>query len=116
MNRGKNLDQYRSERSYRRHGRTHCYQNLLVPNIWEDNLNEPDPPREYMDLEKILDFEGFDFRLYRTSEVNILQPQLVLKGYTNIEWLPGETDSFGPLTRVCKAKNLDGETVWFIYG
>lgn len=85
-------------------------------NLWKADVNEENPPTEYKPLEDLLDFEGFDYRLYRTSEVNILQPQLVLKGYTDIRWLPGETDSFGPLTRVCKAKDPSGEIVWFIYG
>lgn len=85
-------------------------------NLWEDNLNEPDPPREYKPLEDILDFENFDFRLYRSGEQNVLQPQLIVMGYRDIQWLDGERDSFGPLTRICKAKDPSGNIVWFVYG
>jgi hypothetical protein len=87
-----------------------------MSNIWEDDLNEENPPKEYKDLRDVIDFSGFDYRLYRTGEQNILQPQLIMLGYYNIEWLPGEADSFGPLTRLCKAKDPSGETVWFMYG
>lgn len=79
-------------------------------------MNEPEPAIEYKHLEDVLDFEGFDFNRYRYGEEFILEPQLLKLGYYQIHWLPGETDSFGPLTRVCKAKNPGGETVWFIYG
>ena len=85
-------------------------------NIWQDNMNEETPPREYKPLEELISFQGFNYNLYRTSEQNILQPQLVYLGYTDIQWLPGETDSFGPLTRICKARNHFGEIEWFIYG
>jgi hypothetical protein len=85
-------------------------------NIWENNMNEENPPTEYIVLEEFIDFNGFDFNQWRTGETYILEPQLEKLGYTDIEWSMGEKDSFGPLTRVCKAKNSSGETMWFIYG
>ena len=74
------------------------------------------PTTEYVELESMLNFDGFSYRQYVESEKTILQPQLEALGYSEIEWLPGETDSFGPLTRVCKAKDEEGEIVWFLYG
>lgn len=85
-------------------------------NIFQDNLNEPDPPREYKDLMELIDFRDFEFRNWRTGEEYVLKPQLVELGYHNVEFLPGETDSFGPLTRVCRAKDPGGNVVWFVYG
>lgn len=74
--------------------------------------------RTYGDLSKLISFEGFSFarERYRRDELNILQPRLEDLGYHDIEWGPGETDSFGPLTRVCSAKTSTGHTVWFCYG
>lgn len=85
-------------------------------NIFQDNLNEENPAIEYKNLMDLIEFRDFEFGQYRTHEEIILQPQLKNLGYTDILWLPGETDSFGPLTRVCKAKNPGGEVVWFVYG
>lgn len=77
------------------------------------------PTDRFENLYDFVAFDGFDFSLYRKGELELLQPQLEAIGYYDIEWLPGETDSFGPLSRVCKAKILkDGkiEIVWFMYG
>jgi hypothetical protein len=72
---------------------------------------------EYKEFPNEISFSGFGWATatYRRDEVEILQPQLEALGYTDIEWLPGEVDSFGPLSRVCKASK-DGEIIWFIYG
>jgi hypothetical protein len=79
------------------------------------------PTDRYEDLMDFVSFDGFDFSTskYRRDELELLQPQLEALGYYDIEWLPGETDSWGPLTRVCKAKILKNgviEIVWFMYG
>jgi len=84
-------------------------------NIWDDG-DEPDPPREYISLEDLISFQGFDYTQWLHGEEHILQPQLEAFGYTDIQWKQAEYDSFGPLTRTCKAKNSDGSAVWFIYG
>lgn len=85
-------------------------------NIFQDNMGEDNPAREYIPLEDLIDFRDFEFRSWRTGEEYVLKPQLVRLGYHDIQFLPGETDSFGPLTRTCKAKNSYGEVVWFVYG
>jgi len=75
-------------------------------------------PEEYEELTNIISFEGFDFdpKTYLDQEIDILTPQLKVLGYTEIRWLPGETDSFGPLTRICKAVSPAGKEVTFFYG
>lgn len=72
---------------------------------------------EYEEFPDEVSFNGFGFTTatYRRDEVEVLQPQLEALGYNVVAWLPGETDSFGPLTRVCHAQK-NGEDVWFIYG
>jgi hypothetical protein len=72
----------------------------------------------YPDLAGIIDFAQFDFdkNTYRTQERTILEPQLRKLGYTHISWSTGESDSFGPLSRLCKTKSRDGIWVTFIYG
>ena len=82
------------------------------------NVFDQDNGRNYKDLEDVIDFEGFNYHpsSYQKEEVELLQPQLEALGYTEIRWLPGETDSFGPLTRVYRAFDKDGELHWFIYG
>lgn len=89
--------------------------------IWDDQSNDPPGP-VYTSLITIIDFSGFDFLShggtngYIEQEKTILQPRLEALGYSNISWLEGETDSFGPLTRRCKAVDRRGDTVWFVYG
>jgi hypothetical protein len=85
-------------------------------NIWEDNMGEQHPPIEYKDLQDVIDFTGFKHDMYRTGEQAILQPQLEALGYTHIKWSMGEEDSFGPLTRVCMARDKNGVVSWFVYG
>lgn len=72
--------------------------------------------KTYIDLEGILDFRNFDYSLWFEHEKNVLQPQLETMGYTEIEWMMGEMDFFGPLTRICKARGAHGDITWFIYG
>lgn len=72
--------------------------------------------RSYIDLMKIISFEGFDFERYYNDEVEVLQPRLEELGFKEIEWSMGEADSFGPLSRICKAKTSTGEYVYFVYG
>lgn len=70
----------------------------------------------YFDLHDLLSFSLFDFTDYRKGEIEILQPQMEAMGYTEFEWSMGEYDSFGPLTRICRAINKDGTKMAFIYG
>lgn len=73
--------------------------------------------KEYMQLWNVIDSNGFRYGAdYAQQEKELLQPQLEKKGYYNIEWSDGERDSFGPLTRVCKATAPNGEVCWFMYG
>lgn len=76
------------------------------------------PASAYEDLTDVISFSGFGFssETYRQQEVELLQPQLEALGYTEIIWLPGEADSFSPLSRVCRAFDKDGELHWFFYG
>lgn len=78
---------------------------------------EENPLRiKYIVLEDLLDFKDFEYTLWWVHEKTILQPQLEDLGYTDVTWTRGETDSFGPLTRLCHARDQDGAQVWFIYG
>ena len=81
--------------------------------IWEDNgmtLN-----RKY--LSSVISLEGLTYgKGYRQQELDLLQPRLEALGYTEIEWGEGESDSFGPLTRVCQATNTSGVREYFFYG
>ncbi|MET0786543.1 MAG: hypothetical protein ABWY25_07555 [Paenisporosarcina sp.] len=72
----------------------------------------------YPALAGVIDFARFDYdkNTYKDQERTILQPQLETLGYTNITWSDGERDSFGPLSRLCKAKGPDKVWVTFIYG
>lgn len=71
--------------------------------------------KEYIDLHDTISFEGFDFLKWYEHEKAILQPRLEEQGYEVVEWMMGEHDSFGPLTRICAASK-DGKLHWFIYG
>jgi hypothetical protein len=70
---------------------------------------------EYGDLYDVISFEDFNFEEWLNGERNILMPRLKEAGYSDIEFSMGERDSFGPLSRVCKARK-DGTTHWFVYG
>ncbi len=61
-------------------------------------------------------FDGFDWDQYGTSEWEVLTPQLHDWGFREIKWGPGETDSFGPLSRVATMRDQDGSIVRFCYG
>lgn len=71
---------------------------------------------QYESLEDLLDFSNFDWHLWLRDEREVLQPQLEAMGYTNVFWSMGDHDFFGPLTRVCRAIDTNGEMRWFIYG
>jgi hypothetical protein len=86
-------------------------------NVFEDNVPNEGVATEYIALESVIDFADFKYdHTYREQEGVLLVPQLEALGYTHITWQPGEYDSFGPLTRVCRARNRFNEVVWFIYG
>jgi len=71
----------------------------------------------YHPLSDVISLDGISYTMnYLNEEKEILQPRLEELGYSEIEWARGETDSFGPLTRVCKAVNPIGEIEFFIYG
>jgi hypothetical protein len=90
-------------------------------NIWDDTEINHTPSPHYTMLSTVISFAGFEFishgsHSFAEQEKTILQPRLEELGYTDIRWFEGETDSFGPLTRRCRAVNPDGDTVWFMYG
>jgi len=69
----------------------------------------------------LLDFIGddaraFDFGKYREGEDQILRPALERRGFSNVRFYMGEEDSFGPLSRMCAAKDPNGAEVRFYYG
>jgi hypothetical protein len=72
----------------------------------------------YPDLTKVISFEGFSFanQTYAEQELKILQPRLEALGYTKIIWMMGESDSFGPLTRLCSTIDPLGYPITFFYG
>jgi hypothetical protein len=72
--------------------------------------------KSYYDLSSIISFDDFHFENYSEDEVSVLQPRLESLGYKNITWLKGETDSFGPLTRICHAYTADNQLTRFMYG
>ena len=76
----------------------------------------PETEITYYSLQDLLSFSLFDFEHYHRDEVEILQPQMEAMGYTDFEWSMGEYDSFGPLSRVCKATSRDGARMAFVYG
>lgn len=66
-------------------------------------------------LEDVIDFTDFNYANWWDGEDKILKPQLESLGYTNIRFSPGETDTYGPLTRMCYA-DLNGARLEFCYG
>ena len=66
----------------------------------------------------LISFDGFEWnsKTYFEQERTILQPRMEALGYSEIIWLNGEQDSFGPLTRVCRAFDRKGDLHWFVYG
>jgi len=74
----------------------------------------------HQNLADIISFARFRFNVstsaIKRQEKEILEPQLVGLGYTDIEWSMGEEDSFGPLSRLCKAVDHNGDEVTFVYG
>lgn len=63
-----------------------------------------------------LDFSGFDWKNFRQSEREVLQPQLSKLGFTDIKWMSGESDSFGPLTRSAGMTDVNDKRITFVYG
>lgn len=77
-------------------------------------------PKGHTNLGDIISFARFHFNVPTSKiiqqEKEILEPQLIALGYTNISWWMGEEDAFGPLSRLCRATNNHGDEVEFIYG
>lgn len=73
---------------------------------------------EYIPLSDVIDLSGLDYltTTYHRQEMELLQPRLEAQGYDVLGWFSGEMDSFGPLSRLCRAIDSDGEVVTFIYG
>jgi hypothetical protein len=71
-------------------------------------------------LGEVISFAKFHFNVPTSSikrqEKEILEPQLAALGYTDITWWTKEEDSFGPLSRLCKAVDKNGDEVTFVYG
>lgn len=71
-------------------------------------------------LGEVISFARFHFNVSTSAimrqEKEILEPQLTDLGYSNITWLSGETDAFGPLSRLCRVTNSDGDEEVFFYG
>lgn len=80
-------------------------------NVFEDENTSP-----FEDLSDLIHFDGFDVDNWRRSEMDLLEPRLRELGFSDIRWGPGETDSFGPLTRICTATDQNGIKRRFIYG
>lgn len=91
-----------------------------MPNPFEHNEHggAPADAPEYEELSNVISLEGITFQreTYLDEELNILQPRLVALGYTQIRWSMGDSDAFGPLTRVCIARDAAGEVRRFVYG
>ena len=85
---------------------------LLQSYVREENVNA----KEYIMLTDLISFSYFDYGEYIRDEKAILTPQLEHLGYTDIIWGSGEADSFGPLTRICRAKDKFGNAQYFMYG
>ena len=71
---------------------------------------------EYEDLYDVISFDNFSWPDWLRDEKAVLEPQLTTLGYTDIHWDMGDYDEFGPLTRVCRANDSEGNVHWFIYG
>lgn len=72
----------------------------------------------YVPLSQVVSLDGlsYDRDKFAKEEIDILNPRLEALGYDDIHWFAGETDSFGPLSRIGRAHNAAGDLVWFTYG
>ena len=80
---------------------------------------ETGPKIIYLDLLEVLgevSMDGYCDRLYTNWEANVATPRLEELGYTNLTWRTGESDSFGPLSRVCTAYHPEKGWVKLVYG
>lgn len=91
-----------------------------MPNQFEHNAHSFAPPDaiEYEELSNVISLEGIQYTrdTYLDDELNVLQPRLVSCGFTDIKWRMGDSDAFGPLTRVCTCRDAAGELRFFVYG
>ena len=79
-------------------------------------MTDADEFKDWVNLNELLSFQGFSFSRYYRDEVTVLQPQLEELGYSEIRWYPGESDSFGPLTRTVMMVDSQGRWVQGVYG
>jgi len=70
---------------------------------------------DFGQLHNHVDMSGFDYGKYRDHEQSILKPRLEEKGFKDINFVAGESDSFGPLIRLVKMTNKTGQrgTAWY---
>ena len=73
----------------------------------------------YVDLFEIIGHEvemaGCFSSQYWEWEQNVAEPELNDRGYSVVEWIHGERDSFGPLSRVAVVLK-DGVESRLVYG
>ena len=61
--------------------------------------------------------KGFSWDEFYKSERDLIDPALKEKGWVKVgEWYSSEHDSFGPLSRACRYKTPEGQTVKVWYG
>lgn len=71
------------------------------------------------DLMKILPYSVwtlFSFSTWDEDEEKVLKPALKRLGYTDIYFFSGESDSFGPLTRIVRMTKKNGQRITAVYG
>lgn len=61
-------------------------------------------------------FEGFDFSNWRNHERELLVPRLTEKGFSDIKFVTGDRDSFGPLMRIARMTDSEGRRGEAWYG
>ena len=89
-----------------------------MPQQFENNSGAEPDVEEYEELSNVISLKGITFQrdTYLDEELEILQPRLVALGYTEVKWRMGDSDAFGPLTRVCVCWDAAGKFRKFVYG
>lgn len=82
----------------------------------EDYDDEEDDQLITEDLWSVIEAKGFSFDDYFDGEQRIMKPELESKGFTDITFHMGERDSFGPLSRIVRATDANGNRRTFMYG
>jgi len=71
---------------------------------------------EYENLLSVVSFEDFLYRDYLKHEQTLLKPRLKASGFRDISFVDGESDNFGPLSRICRCTDKRGKQRQFYYG